>query len=87
MIGAALGARVVAVDVSAPALSRARELGALYTVDAGAGDAAVAVAEITGGGAHVSLDALGSPATAASSVRRLRRRRIRPAAISSREPH
>jgi len=87
MIGAALGARVVAIDVSAPALSRARELGALYTVHAGAGDAAVAVAEITGGGAHVSLDALGSPATAASSVRRLRRRRIRPAVISSREPH
>ena len=36
MIGAALGARVVAIDVSAPALSRARELGALCTVDAGA---------------------------------------------------
>ncbi|MGH3283352.1 MAG: zinc-binding dehydrogenase, partial [Streptosporangiaceae bacterium] len=74
MIGAALGARVVAVDVSAPALSRARELGASFTVDACALDPAAAVAEITGGGAHVSVDALGSPATAACSVRCLRRR-------------
>jgi D-arabinose 1-dehydrogenase-like Zn-dependent alcohol dehydrogenase len=92
MIGAALGARVVAVDVSAAALERARELGAEAVVDAGrAGTAAGtgiaagaevaassgvagAVAEITGGGAHVSVDALGSPALAADSVRCLRRR-------------
>jgi D-arabinose 1-dehydrogenase-like Zn-dependent alcohol dehydrogenase len=74
MIGAALGARVVAVDVSASALSRARELGASSTVDAGLADPAVAIAEITGGGAHVSLDAFGSAGTAACSVRCLRRR-------------
>src|SRR5204862_5422137 len=35
---------------------------------------AAAVAEITGGGAHVSVDALGSPAVAAESLRCLRRR-------------
>jgi D-arabinose 1-dehydrogenase-like Zn-dependent alcohol dehydrogenase len=74
MIGAALGARVVAVDVAAPALDRARELGASFTVHAGAGDPAAAIAEITGGGAHVSVDALGSPQTASCSVRCLRRR-------------
>jgi D-arabinose 1-dehydrogenase-like Zn-dependent alcohol dehydrogenase len=74
MIGAALGARVVAVDVAAPALDRARELGAEVTVDAGAADPAALIGEITGGGAHVSVDALGSPATAACSVRCLRRR-------------
>jgi alcohol dehydrogenase len=100
MIGAALGARVVAVDVSAAARERARELGAEAVVDAdGAGEAdgagaadggqagdhghagdgasggvAAAVAEITGGGAHVSVDALGSPAVAAVSLRCLRRR-------------
>ncbi len=73
MIGAALGARVVAIDVSAAALSRARELGASFTVDACA-DPAAAIAEITSGGAHVSVDAFGSPATAACSVRCLRRR-------------
>ncbi len=75
MIGAALGARVVAVDVVPAALDRARELGAEVTVDAGSGsDLAAAVAEITGGGAHVSIDALGSVAVAANSVRCLRRR-------------
>ena len=74
MIGAALGARVVGVDVSSSALSRAQELGASFTVPAGAADPALAILEITGGGAHVSVDALGSPATAACSVRCLRRR-------------
>jgi alcohol dehydrogenase len=86
MIGAALGARVLAVDVSAAALDRARELGAEAVVDAGTAHAAAgaeivagagiapAIAEITGGGAHVSIDALGSAALAADSVRCLRRR-------------
>jgi D-arabinose 1-dehydrogenase-like Zn-dependent alcohol dehydrogenase len=73
MIGAALGARVVAVDVSAAARERARELGAEAVLDA-SGEVAAAVAEITGGGAHVSVDALGSPAVAAESLRCLRRR-------------
>ena len=74
LIGVALGARVVAVDVSPAALERAGELGAEAIVDARSADPAVAVAEITGGGADVSLDALGSPVTAANSVRCLRRR-------------
>jgi D-arabinose 1-dehydrogenase-like Zn-dependent alcohol dehydrogenase len=74
MIGVALGARVVAVDVSATALDRARELGAEFTVNGGAADPVAVVGEITGGGAHVSIDALGSPAIAANSVRCLRRR-------------
>jgi alcohol dehydrogenase len=72
MVAVALGARVVAVDVSAPALERARELGAAETVSCD--DPAAAVREVTGGGAHVSLDAVGSPATAVASVRSLRRR-------------
>ena len=71
MIGAALGARVVAVDVSAAALDRARDLGAEVAVDAGL---VASIGDITGGGAHVSLDALGAPAVAADSVRCLRRR-------------
>jgi len=75
MIAAAAGARVVAVDVSAEALALARTLGAAETVDASAvEDPARAVRELTGGGAHVSLDALGSPVTCAASVRGLRRR-------------
>ncbi len=74
MLGAALGARVIGVDVQAPALALARELGAAETVDAGETDAAAAIRELTGGGAHVSLDALGSAATAAASIRGLRKR-------------
>ncbi len=77
LIGAALGARVIAVDVAAVALDRARELGAAEVILAGqgqVGDPAAAIQDLTGGGAHVSVDALGSPATAASSVRCLRRR-------------
>jgi len=77
MIGAALGARVLAVDVSAAALARARELGAEAAMDADAAGTeglAAAIGELTGGGAHVSIDALGSPAVAADSVRCLRRR-------------
>jgi D-arabinose 1-dehydrogenase-like Zn-dependent alcohol dehydrogenase len=73
MIAAALGARVVAVDVVPAALDRARELGAEFAVQGGP-DTVTAVGEITGGGAHVSIDALGSPATAVNSVRCLRRR-------------
>jgi D-arabinose 1-dehydrogenase-like Zn-dependent alcohol dehydrogenase len=67
MIGVALGARVVAVDPSAAAVDRARELGA---VPATPGQ----LRDLTGGGAHVSIDAAGSPASAVASVRSLRRR-------------
>jgi D-arabinose 1-dehydrogenase-like Zn-dependent alcohol dehydrogenase len=75
LIGVALGARVVAVDVAAPALARARELGAEAVIDARQDpDPAAMIRELTGGGARVSLDALGSPQTAVASVRGLRRR-------------
>ncbi|MGV9193666.1 zinc-dependent alcohol dehydrogenase family protein [Microbacterium sp. MC2] len=71
-IAVALGARVTAVDVSPEALARARELGASEVV---AGPAPVdAVVHATGGGAHVTIDALGSATTADVAVRSLRRR-------------
>ncbi len=75
MIAVGLGARVVAVDVSADALTRAVELGAAGAVQvASVQDVPAAVLELTEGGAHVSVDAIGRPATAADSVRSLRRR-------------
>jgi alcohol dehydrogenase len=74
MIAAAAGARVAAVDIDAAKLDRARELGAELTLDAREGDPAAAVLEATGGGAHVSIDALGSAATCAASVESLRKR-------------
>lgn len=73
MIAVALGARVVAVDVSAAALARAAELGAEVAVEGGPG-ALGQVVEVTGGGAHVSLDAVGSSDTAVASVSCLRPR-------------
>ncbi|MGY1590670.1 zinc-dependent alcohol dehydrogenase family protein [Geodermatophilus sp. SYSU D00708] len=72
-IAAAAGARVVAVDVSPPALELAGRLGAEHVVD-GTGDVAGAVADLTGGGAHVSVDALGAAVTCENSVRCLRPR-------------
>ena len=75
MIGKALGARVVAVDVSTAALALALELGAEALVDATqVTDPAATIVDSTGGGAHVSIDALGSSETAVSSVRSLRPR-------------
>jgi alcohol dehydrogenase len=71
MIGVALGARVIAVDVAPAALDRARALGAVVVASS---DVPAAVHEITGGGAHVSVDAIGSTVTAVNSVRSLRRR-------------
>lgn len=75
MLGAALGASVVAVDVEPRALALAVDLGATHAVDAReADDLAGRIAELTGGGAHVSIDALGSPATCAGSIGCLRKR-------------
>ena len=69
MIAAAVGARVVAIDVSEAALEAARAAGAEHAVAAGAD-----VRELTGGGAHVSLDAIGAEAACAASVAGLRKR-------------
>jgi D-arabinose 1-dehydrogenase-like Zn-dependent alcohol dehydrogenase len=73
MIATALGARVVAVDVSPPALRLAGELGAEVLVEGGP-DAVRRIVEATGGGAHVSLDAVGTSPTAVASVSSLRPR-------------
>lgn len=71
LIAKALGAQVVAVDPSSAARERATTLGADHVL---AAPDIAAILELTGGGAHVSMDALGSSETAAASVRTLRRR-------------
>jgi alcohol dehydrogenase len=73
LLAKALGAHVVAVDLSPAALDLARDLGADVVVAAGP-DAVRRVHEATDGGAHVSLDAVGSSATAVASVQSLRPR-------------
>jgi len=77
LVAVAAGARVVAVDVAPAALRLAAGLGAAAVVEAAAlpwEDAAAAVRDATGGGAHVSLDALGSVGTCAASIASLRPR-------------
>jgi alcohol dehydrogenase len=75
MIAVALGARVVATDVAPEALERASSLGAEAVVAGGRPETVAAqIRELTGGGAELSVDALGSVATASASVRCLRPR-------------
>jgi alcohol dehydrogenase len=71
MIAVARGARVVAVDVAPGAREFARRLGA----EAVLADAdPQALAELTGGGPHATLDAIGSAAVLRSCVEALRPR-------------
>lgn len=75
MIAAAAGARVVAVDIAAGNLALARELGAEVILDAaGLVDVPGAVIAATGGGAHLSIDALGKVRTCVEAISSLRRR-------------
>lgn len=74
-IATALGARVVAVDISDMARRRAADLGAIaLSADDSMEEVIRQVVELTGGGAHAAIDALGSAATAEAGVRSLRRR-------------
>ena len=75
MIANALGANVIAIDISDEKLDFARSIGAVATINAQTvTDVPEAVRDLTGGGAHVSVDALGHAATSYNSIRNLRRR-------------
>lgn len=75
MIANAMGANVIAVDLAEDKLAIARAMGAVAVVNGAKTDnVPEAIREITQGGAHVSLDALGHPATMANSILCLRRR-------------
>jgi alcohol dehydrogenase len=72
ILGRALGARVVVVDVVQEKLDHALGLGAEAAVNARGGSTAEAIREITRGGAHVSVEALGIAETANASLDCLR---------------
>jgi alcohol dehydrogenase len=77
MIGRALGARMVAVDVDSAALDAARAAGAEVVIDAAGSspdEVAAMVWDATGGGAHASIDAIGGAAPSHASIMGLRRR-------------
>lgn len=75
MIASAMGANVVAVDLTEEKLDFARRIGAVATVNAATTPNVVkAIKQVTDGGAHMSMDALGHPVTCANSINGLRRR-------------
>lgn len=76
ILGRALGARVIVVDIEEDKLAFARSLGADAVVNARQVDSAAAVRDLTEGGADVALEALGVEATtipALSSLAKLGR--------------
>jgi threonine dehydrogenase-like Zn-dependent dehydrogenase len=69
-LAAAMDARVIALDVSAERLLRAKEFGADAVIDPKAGDAPAAIKELThGAGADLTLDASGTAAGRLIAVR------------------
>lgn len=73
-VATAMGANVIAIDVSDEALAAARGVGAVHTINAAKDEPIGAVMTLTDGGAHVSIDALGVAATCRNSVMCLRTR-------------
>jgi len=74
MIAKAKGAQVLAVDINAQALTLARELGADVMINSSDDQHLQQIKELTQGGAHVSIDALGNKQTCYDSVASLRKR-------------
>ena len=75
MIAAALGAEVIAVDIREDSLELARDLGATSALNPSLTENIPAqIKELTRGGVHVSVDALGHPETCFNSIASLRKR-------------
>lgn len=74
MIAHALGARVIAVDRNAEALAVAERVGADHVLTTDGTDIPTTVAELTDGGSHVAVDAVGNEQACADSILSLRRR-------------
>ena len=75
MIANALGASVIAIDITEEKLDLAQSVGATATINATEErDVVESVLDITHGGADVSIDALGSPTTCFNSIANLKKR-------------
>jgi len=69
MIGAGMGARVIAIDVAPYRLELAKKLGAAEVVNASDGDAVAAVKDLTGGeGAEVTIECVADPSVRVQAV-------------------
>ena len=74
MIAAAFGARVIAIDIAEDKLAFAKDIGAEVVIDSTYGNTIEAILNITDGGAHISIDALGHPEILVNSISSLRKR-------------
>ncbi|MFT3743626.1 MAG: zinc-dependent alcohol dehydrogenase family protein [Pyrinomonadaceae bacterium] len=74
MIAAAFGARVIAIDIAEDKLDFARSIGAEVAIDSRYGTPSDAILDITDGGAHISIDALGHSEILMNSILSLRKR-------------
>ncbi|MGW8122981.1 zinc-dependent alcohol dehydrogenase family protein [Roseivirga echinicomitans] len=74
MIAEALAAQVIAIDIDDSKLAFAKTIGAHFTVNGAKENVVEAVREISKGGVHVSVDALGSKTTCFNSIANLRKR-------------
>lgn len=74
MIAEALGAQVIAIDIDDDKLAFSKRVGAHYTINGTRQNVIEAIKEISKGGAHVSIDALGSKTTCFNSIACLRKR-------------
>ena len=72
-IAAACGANVIGVDLDSAKLELAKGVGAAHVVNAKKTDPVQAVLDITKGGAHVSVDALGIATTCRNGIMSLRK--------------
>jgi D-arabinose 1-dehydrogenase-like Zn-dependent alcohol dehydrogenase len=72
-IASAVGAQVIAVDIDAAKLEKAKSEGAVAGVLAAEAALPQAIQEISGGGAHVSIDTVGRSDTIVNSILGLRR--------------
>jgi threonine dehydrogenase-like Zn-dependent dehydrogenase len=68
-LAAAMGARVIALDVSPERLARAKEFGAWETINPDSNDPAGAIKDLTHGGADLTLDTSGQPDGRIAAVR------------------
>jgi threonine dehydrogenase-like Zn-dependent dehydrogenase len=69
-LAAAMGARVIAVDISPERVARAADFGAAETIDSSRADAVEAIKELTGGlGVSKSIDTSGAAEGRSSAVR------------------
>jgi len=74
MIANAFGAKVIAIDISDDKLQFAKTIGAIEIVNAEkTKDVIDQVRDVTSGGVHLSIDALGNPVTCFNSIANLRK--------------